>query len=144
MKASLLLSFLFLATLNFSCKKSKSGDDPGVTRITTLELQYAVPSFSFSGLTYTFRVRFEELGEIEEFGILYVPWIADKTQKTPTWGDPETRSAPFPISPSAAGTIETSSVTLLYSDFNNANYRAYAIKSDGSVVYGEVMYFSIA
>lgn len=142
MKVSVLFLSLSLLLSIGSCKKSSSEDkqDNGQTQITTLEPSY-VASEAVYGLKYTFKVQFTGIGNVKEFGVVYKPWISEKSNKTPTIGDTESSKVPFTGTPSV-GVVLTGEITLRYADFNDANYRAYAITASGEVVYGTALYIS--
>jgi len=144
MKFSVALAVALLMTFSFSCKKDKGDSDDGETKITTIEVSYVNATTGVYGLKYTFKLKFEALGDVSEYGILYKAWIGDTDKKIPTIEDPETSKLPFGASPSALGTIESRDLTLRYADFNDANYRAYAVTESGQVVYGEVLYITFA
>ncbi len=137
-KLFLFSTFFVMVALSFSCKKNKGGDG-GDTAVQTLEVEYTA-SEDVYGNKYTFRIKFTSIGDVTEYGVVYMPWISDKADKTPKVNEPGSFKVPFGSSPSSAGTIETGQITLRYADFNDANYRAYAITDDGEVVYGEILY----
>jgi hypothetical protein len=142
MKFSLLLTLAFVTTFSFSCKKEKAErEDDGTTRITTLEVDHT-PADGIYGEKYTFKVRFEEIGNIVEYGVVYKPWIGDETQKNPVLNEQGTFKIPFDGAPGSPGTIQTKEFTMRYADFNDANYRAYAVTASGQVIYGEILYIS--
>ncbi|MBL7735584.1 MAG: hypothetical protein JNL51_08995 [Chitinophagaceae bacterium] len=144
MRLSILFLSFFLLLGASSCKKNSGNDeqDNGNTQIATLEAAYAA-SESVYGMKYTFKVQFSNIGKVTEFGVVYKPWIRDKANKTPTIGDAESSKLPFTGTPST-GVVLTGEITLRYADFNDANYRAYAITSSGEVVYGTILYISFA
>lgn len=133
-------TFFIMLALSFSCKKDK-GSNSGDTTVQTLEVEYT-PSTDVYGNKYTFRMKFTSIGDVTEYGVVYIPWISDKSDKTPKVNGSGSFKVPFGASPSPAGTIETGQITLRYADFNDANYRAYAITDDGEIVYGEILYIS--
>ena len=143
MKLSILFLSLSLLLSVSSCKKSGANkEDNGQTQITTLEVAY-VASESVYGMKYTFKAQFSSIGQVTEFGIVYKPWINDKANKTPTIGDSESSKLPFTGTP-ATGVVLTGEITLRYADFNDANYRAYAITASGEVVYGTILYIGFS
>jgi len=140
---ALLLTAFLIVGLGDSCKKSKAADsDDGETQIVTLDVDY-VAARDVYGEKYTFKVRFDAIGDITEYGIVYKPWIGEKTNKTPEVGDAESLRLPFTASP-VVGAVETEDITLRFADFNDANYRAYAITKSGKIIYGEILYISFA
>jgi hypothetical protein len=142
MKHSIFFALALISVLSFSCKKDNgSSDDEGSTKITTLEVAHQ-PADGVYGEEYTFKLQFEELGEVTEYGIIYKVWIGDETQKEPLLSDAGTQKLPFGASPSPVGTTETKQITLRYADFNDANYRAYAVTPSGKIIYGEILYIS--
>jgi len=143
MKAHL-LSVVFLAMLLpvISCKKDAEENQPaGPTEVTTLEVEYRSTTAVY-GMQYTFRLRFEKVSGVKEYGIVFIPWVGEKSEKTPTVGGKDAILAPFLDKPAATGTILTSDVTFTFSYFNDANYRAYAVLTDGTVVYGETLHIT--
>lgn len=137
--------FLFFAAalllLSLSCKKKSGGGDGTV--IETVELSSTPNSNSF-GRDYTFKVRFTQLGDVVEFGVVYKSWVSDETDKTPQLDDADSKKIPFGASATESGKIYGFDKTLSYSEFNDASYRAYAVLGNGHIVYGEVLYISFA
>lgn len=124
-----------------SCRKDrdKNGGPSGPTSISTLELEYkATPGIS--GMDYTFRVKFDQIGEVAEYGIVFVPWIADKADKVPTIGGSTSVPVKFSEKAGPVGTVHKHEQSFRFSYFNDANYRAYAVLKDGTVVYGETLH----
>jgi hypothetical protein len=142
MKFPFLLALALVTTFSFSCKKEKAEpEDDGTTRVTTLEVDHT-PADGIYGEKYTFKLRFEEVGNITEYGIVYKPWIGDETQKNPVLNEEGTFKIPFGEEPQAPGTVETKEFTMRYADFNDANYRAYAVTANGNVIYGDILYIT--
>jgi len=138
--ATLLLAFVVLGT---SCKKDKTAaEESGDTVVTTLALEYA-PTSAVYGFEYTFKLQFEKRGgDIKEYGIVYKGWVSTKTEKTPIVGGTDCYTIVFGTSsPTAAGVVQSKKKTIGFLEFNDANYRAYAILNDGTVVYGEIRFF---
>ena len=136
MKSPFFLLTVYLLLLVSGCQKDKSDDsDSGVT---TLELEYT-PSTVVYGNDYNFRVQVNTSQEVVEYGIVYVAWIDDHPDPTPKIGAANSTRIIFPGQPDN-GEIESYQKTIAFADFNDANYRAYAILDDGSVIYGEVRY----
>ena len=86
--------------------------------------------------TPTFYVQFEDLGNIPiaEYGIAMSTGISGQLVSVPTVADEIFK---FTQSPTDLN-VKTEIYPKLFAD---ANYRAYAKLSDGSVVYGEVLKF---
>jgi len=136
MKSPFFLLTVYLLLLVSGCQKDKSDDSD--TGVTTLELQYN-PSTVVYGNDYLFRVQVNTSEPVAEYGIVYVAWIENQQDPTPKVNGPGSVKIIFPGQPDS-GEIETFQKTIAFADFNDANYRAYAILEDGSVVYGEVRY----
>ena len=140
---------LFVASLSLvSCKKDKAeraAPSDNTTEVKTLELT-SVPSSAVYGRDYTFKLRFDKLKkeDVSEYGIAYSPWINRSGDKTCLIGGSGTFTFKFGATPKDAGTVETITKTISYSDFNDANYRAYAILKNGTIVYGEIMHIVFA
>lgn len=132
---------LFLLTFSMimlvsGCQKDKTDESDG--GITTLELQYE-PSAAVYGNDYTFRVKLKSASGVVEYGIVYLAWKDNYQDPTPKLNATGSEKIVFP-GPPQSGTTQTFQKTLAYVDFNDANYRAYAILDDGSIIYGEIRY----
>lgn len=137
---SLAVIFLMTLTSVISCKKDADDAQPtGANEVTTLDVEYK-PTTALYGMEYTFRLKFEKISNVKEYGIVFIPWISEKSEKTPTVGGKDAILVPFTDKPGSAGTILSSRVTFTFSYFNDANYRAYAVLTDGTVIYGEILH----
>lgn len=139
------LASLAVVLMQVSCKKDKGNAEPsGPTRVITLELEYESATGMSGGLQYTFRLTFESLGNVKEYGIVYVPWIGEKSEKTPTYDGATSVLFPFSEKAGPAGVIQQQKHTFRFSDFNDVNYRAYAVLNDGTIVYGEILHIGFS
>ncbi|GGC37739.1 hypothetical protein GCM10011386_32320 [Parapedobacter defluvii] len=139
---TIFLSAFFLTTLMSltSCKKDADDTQPaGANEVTTLEVEYRTTTAVY-GMEYTFRLKFEKISSVKEYGIIFIPWISEKSGTTPTVGGKDAILIPFTDKPGKAGTVLSSQVTFPFSYFNDANYRAYAVLTDGTVIYGEILH----
>lgn len=130
------IGFIF----SVSCKKSKGIVDDGETAVSTKALVFA-RSESIYGGDYTFALQFEGIGEVKEYGIVYKAWIKDTDNKIPMVGTAGSTKIIFGEKPGSQGVAITKKVSITFTNFNDANYRAYAILKSGEMVYGESMYF---
>ncbi|MBX2920557.1 MAG: hypothetical protein KF746_00095 [Chitinophagaceae bacterium] len=137
------LAAILAMTLLVACKKDKNNEPSGSkeTKISTIELA-SVASAAVYGSDITFKVKFDELAvedkAVDQYGILFIAWISDVSNKTPVNGN--ATIILFPGAP-AKGTVIEKKETLTYEQFNDANYRAFARLKDGTYIYGEVKYF---
>lgn len=142
MKANVLfIVFLFTLSSMLACKKDGLSTAEA-TEITTLETEYIAVS-GITDVDYAFNLRFEKASGIKEYGIVFIPWINEKSETTPTVDSEHAILIPFEDTPATAGVVITKKMTFYFFDFNNANYRAYAILKNGTVVYGETLYFAL-
>ncbi len=144
MKTRVFSTMLAMMMVLASCKKDRDKGEPsGPTSITTLELEYkATPGIS--GMDYTFRVKFDQIGEVAEYGIVFVPFIRDKADKVPTFGGFTSVPVKFTEKAGPVGTVHKQEQSFRFSYFNDANYRAYAVLKDGTVVYGETLHIGFS
>lgn len=137
----MILMASMLVVFSCECRKSKPGG--GETVIRTIALEYT-RSTSSAGGDYVFKVQFEKAGEVVEYGIVYKAWITDESDKTPILDGSGTTKIVFGTTPPGAGVTDSRELSISFSNFNDVNYRAYAKLSDGSVVYGDVLYHVVA
>jgi hypothetical protein len=125
-RALQLLAMLFVTLFAASCTDHEV---PVLTpaKIKTLELHHGLPT--------TFFVQFEDLGNIPitEYGIAMSTGVSGFLVNKPTVDD---EILPFPAAINLD--VKSHKYNVLFAD---ANYRAYAKLSNGTVVYGEVLKF---